>query len=233
MDVCFTKACCYLPVKNERVTWVNVGAALCNTAERVGQGHRRLPMTGSTDDQFGALPTWDTSSSTVCQWFEHQPKTVLWKLTCCFPMHRLKQQSRPFGLPGHLSQTKSHLSENCLTLWYRYRPAKLKIGEFEIHSIALQCIYGQDWTEICSRTHFTNVTQGFQQPFACLMLERERLTQNLLGKTMLSEKKNDQYRKHGFESVSIFLWPLWPHNSHLVQLQWVVSCQVEKLSSQT
>ena len=136
---------------------------------------------------------------------------------------------------GHLGSlvTCHKQKATCLTMWYRYRPAKLKIGEFEIHSIALQCIYGQDWTEICSRTHFTNVTQGFQQPFACLMLERDRLTQNLLGKTMLSEKKNDQYRKHGFESVSIFLWPLWPHNSHLVQLQWVVSCQVEKLSSQT
>ena len=31
------------PVKDECVAGVNVGSALCDTAERVGHGHRRFP----------------------------------------------------------------------------------------------------------------------------------------------------------------------------------------------
>ena len=77
----FAYRCCMKvqPVKNQRVTPVNLGA-FCSTAERVGQSNGRLPGRIHTGQLLGASENWDASlTSQGPRLTSNFQKQVVWR----------------------------------------------------------------------------------------------------------------------------------------------------------
>ena len=76
-------------------------------------------------------------------------RLLLWRLTCCFPRHRLRQLSKWMGLPPlHWSQTKSRLSENCLIyiyLWGEFSELQFPVWPFLNCRFSISLTFPRGW----------------------------------------------------------------------------------------